>query len=96
MSLLKKCFESRILLSIILKDDISFDSLKNKFPEILADLTSARINPKCSCVKKVKFYLISKLENEKEYFEVFFGNEHLKLKLINAMELANNQLEKNN
>jgi len=96
MSLLKKCFESRILLSIILKDDPSFDSLKNKFPQILADLTSARINPKCSCVNKVKFYLISKLQNEKEYFEVFFANENLRSKLIKAMESANNKLKKIN
>jgi hypothetical protein len=96
MSLIKKCFESKILLNIILKDDVSFNSLKNKFPEIFADLTSARINPRCSCVNKVKFHLISKLENEKNYFEAFFANEDLRLKLVKAMESANNKLKKIN
>ena len=96
MSLLKKFFESKTLLKIILKDDISFNSLKSKFPEIFADLTSARINPRCSCVNRVKFYLISKLENEKEYFEVFFANKDLRLKLIEAIESGNSKLKKNN
>ena len=96
MSLLKKCFESKMLLNIILKDDASFDSLKNKFPQILGDLTSAKINPRCSCVNKVKAYLISKLENEKEYFEIFFANQDLKFKLIKAMESANDKLKKIN
>ena len=67
--LIEKCIESKILLKTLLKHDQTFDSLKHKFPEILADLTSARINSNCSCINKVKLYLISKLKNEEEFIE---------------------------
>jgi hypothetical protein len=77
-----------MLLIIILKDDETFQSLKDKFPEILADLTSARINFNCSCIKKVKMYLISKLENEKDYFNDLFKNKNLRSKLIETMQNA--------
>jgi hypothetical protein len=96
MYLPKKCFKSRILLNTILKDDASFDSLKNKFPEILGDLTSARINPSCSCVNKVKLYLISKIKKEKEYFNFFFKNNNLRLKLIKIIKSENDKLRKIN
>jgi hypothetical protein len=94
--LIKKCIESKILLRTLLNHDETFDSLKHKFPEILADLTSARINSNCSCINKVKLYLISKLENEEDYFNGLFRNENLRSQLIHIMESTNNKLKRIN
>ena len=83
--LIEKCIESKILLKTLLKHDQTFDSLKHKFPEILADLTSARINSNCSCINKVKLYLISKLKNEEDYFKIMknmFRMKNLEMKIL--------------
>lgn len=65
---IKGAIELPIFFDVFLKDDIFFNSLKEKFPEILADLTSSRLNRNCSCRNRVKAYLISRIENEKDFF----------------------------
>lgn len=44
-------------LPILLSDNDTFENLKKDFPEILADLTTFRDNPNCSCRGRVfKFF----------------------------------------
>lgn len=67
-----------LFFSIFIKNDMFFNSLKEKFPEILADLTSSRNNPNCSCKNRVKAHLQSKLQSEVEYFNNLLNNEEVK------------------
>jgi hypothetical protein len=61
-----------------MKNDIFFNSLKDKFPEILADLTSSRNNPNCSCKNRVKAHLQGKIATEQDYFNNLINNEEIK------------------
>jgi hypothetical protein len=61
-----------------MKNDVFFDSLKDKFPEILADLTSSRNNPNCSCKGRVKSHLQGKITTEQDYFNNLINNEEVK------------------
>jgi hypothetical protein len=61
-----------------MKNDIFFNSLKDKFPEILADLTSSRNNPNCSCKNRVKAHLQGKITTEEDYFNNLINNEEIK------------------
>lgn len=83
-----------LFFSVFIKNDIIFNSLKEKFPEILADLTSSRNNPNCSCKNRVKAHLQSKLQSETEYFNNLLNNEEVK-KIIQEKnaEIQNTQFK---
>ena len=51
---LNELLNSNAFFTILIKNDTFFDVIKGKFPEILADLTSSRNNPNCSCRNRVK------------------------------------------
>jgi hypothetical protein len=43
----QELLNSPVFFNTFMKNDVFFNSLKDKFPEILADLTSSRNNPNC-------------------------------------------------
>jgi hypothetical protein len=75
---IKDIIRSRAFLKVFIKDDIVFNSLKEKFPEIIADLTTLKNNANCSCRGRIANYLISKIENEKDFFSYMFSEENIK------------------
>jgi hypothetical protein len=87
MSEFRKYIESRFFLNAMLQDQIIFNSLKDKFPEILADLTTAKFNSNCTCVKRVIAYLLSKIDVEVDYFNNLFNNEMNEKSLINIEKI---------
>jgi hypothetical protein len=83
---------SNAFFTILIKDDTFFNAIKIKFPDILADLTSSRNNPNCSCKNRVKAYLNSKLESENEFFSNLISNEPIKSLIeTNKQEIVNSQ-----
>jgi hypothetical protein len=74
----QELLNSPVFFNTFMKNDIFFNSLKDKFPEILADLTSSRNNPNCSCKNRVKAHLQSKLQSEVEYFNNLLNHEEVK------------------
>lgn len=74
----QELLNSPVFFNTFIKNDNFFNSLKDKFPEILADLTSSRNNPNCSCKNRVKAHLHSKLQSEAEYFNTLLNNEEIK------------------
>lgn len=92
----QELLNSPVFFNVFIKNDTLFNSLVVKFPEILADLTSSRNNPHCTCKNRVKSHLQSKLESESEYF-----NNLLKIEEINKLleektqEIKNSQIIKN-
>lgn len=96
----QELLNSRVFFRILLKNDVFFDSIKEKFPEIFADLISSRNNPNCYCKTKVKIYLQARLSREADYFNNLINIDEIK-KLIeqNAEEIKSpkprrNQMEK--
>lgn len=76
-----KILNSQAFFNVFMKNDAFFNSLKNKFPDILADLTSSRTNPNCSCRNRVRSYLSPKTVTEVAYFEDLLNSKEIK-KLI--------------
>lgn len=74
---IKDYIEHPRFFSFLIKQESFFNSLKNKFPEILADLVSSRDNPNCSCKNRVKAFLLSKIESENTFFEKLFSKENI-------------------
>ena len=92
----QELINSPVFFNTFLKNDTFFTSIKDKFPEILADLTSSRDNPNCSCKNRVKAYLQSKLTNEADYFNNLINNEEVnKLTQEKAEEIKTSQLPPN-
>jgi hypothetical protein len=74
----QELLNSPIFFNTFLKNNTFFTSIKDKFPEILADLTSSRDNPNCSCKNRVKAYLQGKVTTEEDYFNSLINNEEIK------------------
>lgn len=74
----QELLNSPVFFNTFMKNDIFFNSLKDKFPEILADLTSSRNNPNCSCKNRVKAHLQGKITTEEDYFNNLINNEEIK------------------
>ena len=90
---LNELLNSNAFFTILIKNDTFFDVIKGKFPEILADLTSSRNNPNCSCRNRVKTYLNNKLESEHEFFNNLINNEPIKSLIeTNKQEIINSQV----
>jgi len=52
------------ILHIIIRDDDVFTQIKKDYPEILADLTTLKTNPNCTCRGKVGKFFSDKLASE--------------------------------
>lgn len=46
--------------------DESWEALKTRYPQILADLTSSKFNPNCSCRQRVGSFLNEKYESSED------------------------------
>ena len=90
----QELLNSPVFFNTFIKNDTFFNSLKDKFPEILADLTSSRNNPNCSCKNRVKAHLQSKIQSEAEYFNSLLNNDEVK-KIIDEKleEIKNTQFK---
>jgi len=73
-----------------LEDDTSFSLLKDRYPDILADLVSAKSNSNCSCRGRVVSYITQKYKTDTE--RVFLDGIFSKEKTINN---ASNQIKQN-
>jgi hypothetical protein len=91
----QELLNSRAFFNIFLKNDTFFNSLKEKFPEILADLTSSRSNPNCGCTNRVKDHLNSKLINDPDYFNNLMNIDEIKNLTLQApnYRVPNNPIE---
>jgi hypothetical protein len=92
----QELLNSQAFFHIFLKNDTFFNSLKDKFPEILADLTSSRNNPNCSCKNRVKIFLQEKITSEQDYFNNLINNEEIKKITIEKTEQIKNSQRLNN
>ena len=88
----QEILNSPVFFNTFIRNDVFFNSLKDKFPEILADLTSSRNNPNCSCKNRVKAHLQAKISAEESYFNSLINNEEIQ-KIIQEKteEIKNSQ-----
>jgi hypothetical protein len=86
--------DSQLFFTVFIKNDAFFNSLKENFPEILADLTSSRDNPNCSCKNRVKAYLQPRITINSKYFKDLLNIDGVK-KIIEekAEEIKNTKLK---
>lgn len=57
---------------VILQDDLTFNKIKEKYPELEIDLLSSKDNPNCECKNRVITYLTVKLNIKDD--EIFLRN----------------------
>ena len=68
-----------LYLDILVKNEKIFEALKNKYPDILADLTSSKFNPTCSCRGRVAAHLNKKYtEGDKDFIDFLLNLEEIK------------------
>jgi hypothetical protein len=66
-------------LDVLVRNEKIFEALKNKYPEILADLTSAKFNPTCSCRGRVAAHLNKKYqEGDKDFIDFLLNMDEIK------------------
>jgi hypothetical protein len=58
-------------LTFLIKNDSVFEQLKNDFPGILADLTTFKNNPNCSCRGRVFKFFTEQLEQNPNVLEKY-------------------------
>lgn len=80
-------------LGIIIKDDNTFERLKTDFPDILADLTTFKTNPNCTCRGRVVKYFSDRLNNEPNLLDQYVVNP---TDLNNQLLVIQNQRVQNN
>jgi hypothetical protein len=74
-------------LPYLLKNEFTFDRLKTDFPEILADLTTFKNNPNCSCRSRVAKFFTDKLQQEPTMLNKYIYNEQELTTELNKAEL---------
>lgn len=66
-------------LDILVKNEKIFEALKSKYPDILADLTSSKFNPTCSCRGRVTAFLNKKYtEGDKDFIDFLLNLDEIK------------------
>lgn len=81
-------------LDALVKNDEVFESLKNRYPEILADIVSSRENPNCGCRNRTANHLAKKyIENdqEKAYIESILSRQDV----IDSSQQIEKQIQEN-
>lgn len=78
-------------LPYLLKNESTFDRLKTDFPEILADLTTFKNNPNCSCRGRVTKFFTDKLQQESTLLNKYIYNEQELTIELNKAELLKQQ-----
>ena len=64
------------LIHILVRDEETFDKIKTDFPEILADLTTLKTNPNCSCRGKVGKYFNDKIITEPTLLDKYYKDKN--------------------
>jgi hypothetical protein len=80
-------------LGIIIKDDNVFERLKTDFPDILADLTTFKTNPNCTCRGRVVKYFSDKLVESPNLLDQYVPNQQ---DLNSQLLVLQNQRMQNN
>ena len=66
-------------LDLMVKNDRIFEALKHKYPDLLADLTSSKYNPTCSCRGRVANHLNKKYEEgDKDFIDFILSLEEIR------------------
>jgi hypothetical protein len=65
------------ILDELVKEQNIFDQLKTDFPEILADLTTYRTNPNCSCRGRVTKFFQNKLKENEDLLNKYVTDDIL-------------------
>ena len=74
-------------LDILVKNEKIFEALKSKYPDILADLTSSKFNPTCSCRGRVTAFLNKKYtEGDKDFIDFLLNLEEIKIQKLQIDE----------
>jgi len=80
-----------VSLVYLIKDDTTFNRLKNDFPEILADLTTFKSNPNCSCRGRVTKFFSDKLQQDSTLLNKYIYNEAELIEQLNQVEISRQQ-----
>lgn len=80
-----------VSLLYLIKDDTTFNRLKNDFPEILADLTTFKSNPNCSCRGRVTKFFSDKLQQDPTLLNKYIYNEAELIEQLNQVEISRQQ-----
>lgn len=81
------------ILPILIKDEETFNRLKNDFPSILADLVTFKDNPNCSCRGRVFKFFTEQLEVNPNILEQYVKDTNeitVKLQALSDERAANN------
>lgn len=82
-------------LDVLVKNEKIFEALKAKYPDILADLTSAKFNPNCSCRGRVSTHLNKKYtEGDKDFIDFLLNLEEIKEQKIAIDKLVKESEDK--
>jgi hypothetical protein len=83
-------------LDMLVKNEKIFEALKVKYPDILADLTSSKYNPTCSCRGRVAGHLNKKYtEGDKDFIDFLLNMDEIKEQKI-AMDKLVKEAEEDN
>jgi len=79
--------------SILIRDNSTFERLKTDFPDILADLVTFKDNPNCSCRGRVFKFFTDKVEQTPDILNKYIFDPEF---LSRELHLINNQRAENN
>jgi hypothetical protein len=87
-----------LILQPLLENDVTFDKLKERYKEILADLVSARNKPDCSCRNRVLNFLEVKYKvpEEKAFLNELIDDNSIRdivIDILNEDEEVNRALK---
>jgi hypothetical protein len=78
-------------MTLLIKDDEVFESLKTDFPAILADLITFKSNPNCTCRSRVFKFFSDELQKDPNILNKYVKTpESLSKDLENMMQQRNN------
>jgi len=80
-------------LGILIKNDTFYNRLTTDFPDILADLTTFKTNPNCTCRGRVVKYFSDKLNEDPNLLDKYVENPQ---DLQNQLVVIQNQRIQNN
>lgn len=77
-------------MTLLIKENDTFDLMKNDFPLILADLTTFKSNPNCTCRSKVFKFFTDEIQKNPEILNKYVKNqEEFKKELLRIVEQRN-------
>jgi len=71
---------------ILIRDEDTFNFIKNDHPEILADLTTLKTNPNCSCRGKVAKYFQDRLGGNPTILDKYYKDKTAIVKELDVIK----------